>query len=169
MTSSNENIFCVTGHLCGESGEFPAQRPVKRSFDVFFDLRLNKRFSKQWWGWWFKTQSHPLWRHCNEIPSEKAQATCNTLTIKLSIMVCFTIITTHSRRVLSDLVPDNGFKCCLVSVDGLMNLIEVACAVFTQYDMTHLRLFITLFFLLNTTKTNYIACLEGYVWYLIRE
>ena len=31
MTSSNGNIFCVTGPLCGEftvSGEFPAQRPV---------------------------------------------------------------------------------------------------------------------------------------------
>ena len=25
------------------SGEFPTQRPVTRSFDVFFDLRLNKR------------------------------------------------------------------------------------------------------------------------------
>ena len=24
-------------------GEFPAQRQVTRSFDVFFDLRLNKR------------------------------------------------------------------------------------------------------------------------------
>ena len=28
------------------TGEFPAQRPVTRSFDVFFDLRPNKRFSK---------------------------------------------------------------------------------------------------------------------------
>ena len=28
-------------------GEFPAQRPVTWSFDVFFDLRLNKRLSKQ--------------------------------------------------------------------------------------------------------------------------
>ena len=36
-------------------GEFPTQRPVTRSFDVFFDLRLNKPLSKQWWGWWFKT------------------------------------------------------------------------------------------------------------------
>ena len=34
-------------------GEFHAQRPVTRSFDVFFDLRLNKRLSKQWWSWWF--------------------------------------------------------------------------------------------------------------------
>ena len=28
------------------TGEFPAQRPVTRSFDVFFELRLNKRLSK---------------------------------------------------------------------------------------------------------------------------
>ena len=47
------------------TGEFPAQRPVTRSFDIFFDLRLNKRLSKQSWGWWFETLSHPLWRHCN--------------------------------------------------------------------------------------------------------
>ena len=64
MTSSNGNIFHVTGHLCGEvTGEFPSQRPVTRSFDLFFDLRL----SKQWWGWWFETPSRPLWRHCNVI------------------------------------------------------------------------------------------------------
>ena len=29
------------------TGEFPAQRPVTRSFDIFFDLRLNNRLSKQ--------------------------------------------------------------------------------------------------------------------------
>ena len=45
-------------------GEFPT-RPVTRSFDVFFDLRLNKRLSKQWWGWWFKTLSVSSWRHRN--------------------------------------------------------------------------------------------------------
>ena len=56
MTSPKGNIFRVTGPLCGEftgPGEFPTQRPVTRSFDVFFDLRLNKRLSKQSWGWWF--------------------------------------------------------------------------------------------------------------------
>ena len=48
MTSSNGNIFLVTGHLCGEfTGEFPAQRPVTWSFVVLFDLRLNKRLGKQ--------------------------------------------------------------------------------------------------------------------------
>ena len=46
-------------------GEFLAQRPVTRNFDVFFDLRLNKRLGKQSWGWWFETPSRPLWRHRN--------------------------------------------------------------------------------------------------------
>ena len=46
-------------------GEFPQQRPVPRSFDVFFDLRLNKPLSKQSWGWWFETSSCSLWSHCN--------------------------------------------------------------------------------------------------------
>ena len=40
------------------TGEFLAQRPVTRSFVVFFDLRLNKRLSKQSRGWWFETPSH---------------------------------------------------------------------------------------------------------------
>ena len=50
------------------TGEFPAQRPVTQIFDVFFDLRLNKRLSKQSWGWGFETLSRPLWRHCNVLP-----------------------------------------------------------------------------------------------------
>ena len=50
------------------TGEFPSQRPVPRSFDVFFDLCLKKkRLSKQKsWGWWFETPSCSLWRHCND-------------------------------------------------------------------------------------------------------
>ena len=46
-------------------GEFPTQRPVTRCFDVYFDLRLNKRLSKQSWGWWFERLPRPLWRHSN--------------------------------------------------------------------------------------------------------
>ena len=49
------------------TGEFPAQRPVTQSFDIFLDLRLNKRLSKQWWGCWFEKPSRPLWRHCNYV------------------------------------------------------------------------------------------------------
>ena len=60
MTSSNGNIFRVTGPLCGEftgPGEFLTQRPVTRSFDVFFDLRLNK-------GWVNNREAGDLRRHC---------------------------------------------------------------------------------------------------------
>ena len=69
MTSSNGNIFRVTGHFCGEftgPRRIPHTKAVTRSFDVFFDLRSNKRLSKQWRGWWFDTQLCPLWRHRNE-------------------------------------------------------------------------------------------------------
>ena len=59
-------IFSALLAICaGNSpvtGEFPAQRPVTRGFDVFYHLCLNKRLSKQSWGWWFETPSRPsLW------------------------------------------------------------------------------------------------------------
>ena len=63
------NTFSALLALCAGyspvTGKFPTQRPVTRSFGVFFDLRLNKRLSKQSWGWWFEMPSRPLWRHCN--------------------------------------------------------------------------------------------------------
>ena len=43
----------------------PHKGPVKRSFGVFFNLRLNKRLSKHSWGRWFEATSRSLWRHCN--------------------------------------------------------------------------------------------------------
>ena len=53
--------------ICAENspvtGEFPAQRPVTRSFDVFFYLLQIKRLSKRWWGWWFETPLRPIWGH----------------------------------------------------------------------------------------------------------
>ena len=47
-------------------GEFPTQRPVTRSFDVFF-FSGPEYASKQSWGWWFETPSGPLWRHSNVV------------------------------------------------------------------------------------------------------
>ena len=76
MTSSNGNIFRVTGYLCGE---FTGQRWIPRTkasgaeLWCFFDLRLNKRLSKQSLGWWFETPSRPLWRHCNEFRLKNKQ------------------------------------------------------------------------------------------------
>ena len=50
MTSSNRTIFRVTDLLCWEftTNQFPSQRSVTRSFDVFFDLRLNQQLSQKW-------------------------------------------------------------------------------------------------------------------------
>ena len=70
MTSSNGNISALLAICAGNSpvpGEFPAQRPVTRNFDVFFDLRPNKLLSKQSRGWWIETPLRTLWRHRNEL------------------------------------------------------------------------------------------------------
>ena len=59
--------FSVLLALCAGNSpvtsEFPLQRPVTRSFDVFFDLGLNKLLSKRLWLWWFEMPSRSLWRH----------------------------------------------------------------------------------------------------------
>ena len=68
MTSSNGNISALLAICAGNSSvtsEFSAQRPVTRSFDIFFDLCLNKVLSKQSWVWWFESPLRPLWCHCN--------------------------------------------------------------------------------------------------------
>ena len=57
MTSSNGNIIRVAGHFSKASDA--------ELWCFLFDLRLNKRLSKQSWGWWLETPSRPLWRHCN--------------------------------------------------------------------------------------------------------
>ena len=69
MQSSNRNIFRVTDHLCGE---LIGHRwiPLTKAIDAelwffYFDLRPNKRLSKQSCGWWFETPLRSLWRHRN--------------------------------------------------------------------------------------------------------
>ena len=71
MTSSNGNIFHVTGHLCGECTG-PRWIPHTKASDaelwcfLWFYLHPNIRLSKQSRGWCFKTPSRPLWRHRND-------------------------------------------------------------------------------------------------------
>ena len=68
MTSSNGNIFRVTGPLWGESTGHPCVVLLAQASNAeiwcFFDPRLNKRLSKQWRRRWFETPSPLLWRHC---------------------------------------------------------------------------------------------------------
>ena len=53
MTSSNGNIFRVTGPLCGELMFF------------LIALLINGWVNNRECGWWFETPSRSLWRHCN--------------------------------------------------------------------------------------------------------
>ena len=69
MTSSNGNISVLPAFCAGNSpatDEFPAQRPMTWSCDVFFDLCLNQQLSNQWRRRWFETSWPSLWRHCND-------------------------------------------------------------------------------------------------------
>ena len=66
----NGNIFRATGPLWRESTGhrwIPSQRPVTWSFDVFFDLCLDRRLSKQSRRCWFETPSRSFWRHRNKM------------------------------------------------------------------------------------------------------
>ena len=88
MTSLIWYIFRVTGPLRGEfAGDrwIPLIKPVTRTFDIFFDLRLNKWLSKQSRSRWFETPSGSLWRHCNVIGCVTAlislESTCYVITI----------------------------------------------------------------------------------------
>ena len=71
MMMSSNGIFSALLALCAGNSpvtrEFPTQKPVTQSFDVFFDVCLNKRLSKQSRGWWLEMPSLSLWGHCNEI------------------------------------------------------------------------------------------------------
>ena len=79
MTSSNRNIFRVTGHLC-EEFTGPRWIPRTKASDaelwcfLWFAPRPDKWLSKQSWGWWSEMPSSSLWRNRNETastPSEK--------------------------------------------------------------------------------------------------
>ena len=65
----------------------------------FFDLCLNKRLSKQSWGWWFETLSCTLWRHRNDWYHMNYLSVCISFTPQLNYilyfpsMFCFTFST----------------------------------------------------------------------------
>ena len=68
MTSYMETFSALLALYEGNpsvTGGIPPQRPMTRSFDVFFDLRPSKRLSRQSRRMWFETPSRSLWHHCN--------------------------------------------------------------------------------------------------------
>ena len=78
-------------------GDFPAQRPMTRNFGCFFDLRPNKLFSKQSWGWWFETPWRPLSGHRNvraniENSSLEDQGGCQVIDLNRGNCITFSTI-----------------------------------------------------------------------------
>ena len=67
MTSSNGNIFRVTGHLCGEFTGLRWIPRTKASDAELWCFLWCARLSKHSRGWSFETLSHPLWRHRNDL------------------------------------------------------------------------------------------------------
>ena len=124
-----ETFFALLAISAGNwpvPGEFIAQRPVTRSFD----LRLNKRLSKQLWDWWFETLSRPLWRHRNVCMRDRYSKVnvvigfCNASIILLCVVksvIAITVLLTHwliniftRIRHLSNLM---AYKSCLIVHD----------------------------------------------------
>ena len=118
-----ETFAALLAFCAGNSpvtGEFPAQKPVTRIFNVFFDLRLNKRLSKQSWGWWFETLSWSLWRHCNasdNIVKQVYNEVLNCASVKLYRLSFTTWITSVSELVDTYLLDTDSLP--LVFTSGI--------------------------------------------------
>ena len=94
-----ETFFASRALSAGNSpvtGEFPSQMPVTESFDVFFDLRLNKMLSKQSRRRWFETLLRWLWRQCNVLVT----ATHRTSAGEYLLVSCGTRSQNDSRWIL---------------------------------------------------------------------
>ena len=107
-----ETFFALLAICAGNSsvpGEFPTQRPVTRSFAVFFDLRLNKQLSIQSWGWWFDTLSRPLWRNFNGVVTKK----CLMQSTKMFISILITKYNISSTYILT-----NFWRYCQIALTG---------------------------------------------------
>ena len=133
MTSSNGNIFRITGHLCGEftgPGEFSAQRPVTRSFGVFFDLRLNN-------GWVNNREVGDLRRNHAQY-NVNVMGWCQTFTVG-PVDSCYTIV--PSRCSLTRYMymyytqPCNYNDVIISAVASQIARASIVCSPFVQAQM----------------------------------
>ena len=99
MTSSNGNIFRVTGPLCGEFTGYPVTGyPHKGQWHgaLMFPL-ICAWMSKQSWGWWFEMPSRSLWRQCNAM---------STYCVRMCVCASLFLLVPLVNLVVSE--PDRG-------------------------------------------------------------
>ena len=112
--------------------------------DVFFDLRLNKRLSKHWWGWWFETPSCSLWRHCNE-HTWLNLAHLIVIIIRICVLPYWGEI--HKGQVVNEFIADSflilwnfDIRICFIDIYHYINddcLSGVSGVLFTTTGITH--------------------------------
>ena len=134
------------------TGELPSQRPMTWSFDVFCNLRLNKRLSKQSWCWWFETLSRSLWRHCNAKVTSRLQ---DSLLYKSHDF--YSSFHEHSRMCYFS----TGYKICRVKFR--LNMVEF-CRYCKNESMCakrpkHNLVLLALFMIMKNKRWGYIVCL----------
>ena len=89
MTSSNENIFRVTGPLCAEfTGHrwFPRTKASDAEPWCFLWSPPEATVEQTWIRRWFETPSRSLWRHCNVMETSVFNKTKNHLQVTILIM-----------------------------------------------------------------------------------
>ena len=87
---------------------FPSQRPVTRDFDVFFDLRLNKRLRKQSRRRWFERHRAFL-RHSNDLDVQYSPYWRSTDTLSH--------LHAHKRWLSSSTIHWTGLACFFYKYD----------------------------------------------------
>ena len=77
--------------LCAGNSRSPVNSPHKGQWHraLMFSLicSLNKRLSKQPWGWWFESPSHLLRRHCNEMLTRPTDFTSWTTSTSCRLVI----------------------------------------------------------------------------------
>ena len=142
MEESSALLALCEGNPRVTSG-FPSQRPVAWSFDVFFDLRLNKWLSKQSRRRWFETPSRLLWRHCNVLKTRGNHESSRNLKCNR-----------NKIRHMKWFVPSGQFIHCVRQVDPCFQL-----PVTFQYSNT----IFDLKFSAEIVNFKSIICLASYI------
>ena len=143
-TSSNGNIFRITGPLCGEFTGHRWIPPTKASdAELWYFLRLNKRLSKQSRRRWFDSPLGSLWRNCNVFSGEFVWM---QVFRHAGNILCYTGCLIHASR--------SALICVPIMIDEVKFLCVSYCHVLTNFMFTLWSVFIMATSIYITTHSS---------------